>query len=82
MCPVLLATSTWLDSHQYLALWMEGIALLAIFVWDRIDSSQQHQQTLAQMKIMQDQARGTEMAAIAAKTSADALINSERAWIH
>jgi len=81
MCPVLSATSTWLDSHQYLALWLEGIALLAIFIWDRIDASAQHKQTLTQMKIMESQARGTEIAANAATKSADALINSERAWV-
>jgi hypothetical protein len=56
MCSVLLATPTWLDSHQYLALWIEGIALLLIFAWDRWDSHQQHKQTLAQMGIMQRQA--------------------------
>jgi hypothetical protein len=81
MCPVPLATPTWLDSHQYFALWLEGIALLAIFIWDRIDASQQHKQTLAQMEIMQNQARATETAANAANKSAEALINSERAWI-
>src|SRR6266851_1264598 len=81
MCSVLSATSTWLDSHQYLAIWLEGIALLAIFIWDRWDSHQQHKQTLAQMTIMQNQARATETAAHAASKSAEALINSERAWI-
>jgi hypothetical protein len=66
MCTVPLALS-WLDSHQYLALWLEGIALLAIFIWDRSDASQQHKQTLAQMEIMRNQA--------------EAIINSERAWV-
>src|SRR5258708_29403832 len=47
--------SNWFDSHQYLALWIEGIALLAIFIWDRIDASQQHKQTLAQMDAMRRQ---------------------------
>jgi hypothetical protein len=74
MCSVLSAISTWLDSHQYIALWLEGIALLAIFIWDRIDASQQHEQTLAQL-------RASHAAANAAKSSADALISSERAWI-
>ncbi len=81
MCSVLSATSTWLDSHQYLAIWLEGIALLAIFIWDRWDSHQQHKQTLAQMTIMQNQARATETAAHAASKSAEALISSERAWV-
>ena len=71
----------WLDSHQYLALWLEGIALLVIFIWDRIDASQQLKQTLAQMEIMRNQARATETAANAANKSTEALINSERAWV-
>src|SRR6266849_2266503 len=81
MCQIPLATSNWFDLHQYLALWLEGIALLAIFIWDLIDASQQHKQTLAQMGIMQNQARATEMAAEAARTSADAAIAAERAWV-
>jgi ElaB/YqjD/DUF883 family membrane-anchored ribosome-binding protein len=56
MHPVLLATGNWLDSHQYLALWIEGIALLLIFIWDRWDSHQQHKETLAQMDGMRRQA--------------------------
>jgi len=71
----------WLDSHQYLALWLEGIALLVIFIWDRIDASQQLKQTLAQMEIMRNQARATETAANATTKSVEALINSERAWV-
>ena len=71
MHPVFLTIFPWLDSHQYLALWLEGIALLAIFIWDRIEASQQHKQTLAQMKIMQNQALAAEMAANAANKSAE-----------
>ena len=86
MCSVLSATPNWFDSHQYLALWLEGIALLAIFIWDRIDASQQHKQTLAQMEVMRIQAHATETAANAANKSADAanknieiVTNKERA---
>ena len=39
MCAVLSATPNWFDLHQYLALWLEGIALLAIFIWDRMRNS-------------------------------------------
>jgi len=67
--------------YEPIAIWLEGIALVLIFVWDRIDASQQHKQTLTQMEIMRNQARATEMAANAATKSAEALINSERAWI-
>lgn len=70
-----------LNSYQYLALWLEGLALVLIFVWDRIEASQQHKQTLAQMGIMRNQTSATETAANAANKSAEALINSERAWL-
>lgn len=73
MCPVPVVPN-WFDSHQYVALWLEGIALLLIFIWDRIDASQQHEQTVAQI-------RASEAAATAANKSAEALINSERAWV-
>jgi len=46
---------------------LEGIALVAIFIWDRLDSRADHKQTIAQLKL--------------AQVSADALINSERAWV-
>ncbi len=95
MCPVPLATPNWFDSHQYLALWIEGIALLAILIYDVIDSHQQHKQTLAQMKIMGRQADLMRESVAAAKDGADsakanaqaailnaqAVINSERPWI-
>jgi hypothetical protein len=60
---------------------VEAIALIGIFIWDRIDASDQHKQTIAQMKVMQNQTRATEIASNAASKSAEALINSERAWI-
>jgi hypothetical protein len=72
MCSVPLAPN-WFDSHQYVALWIEGIALLLIFAWDRWDSCQQHKQTLAQMEIMRNQARTTEAAANAASKSVSLL---------
>src|SRR5690348_18468537 len=56
----------WFSTHEWVAVWLEGIALVAIFVWDRLDSRANHKQTIAQLKIGQ--------------ASADALINSERAW--
>jgi hypothetical protein len=58
---------TWLHKYESLAIWLEGIALVLIFVWDRIDARQQHRETLAQLKVSQAQA--------------DAIMNSERAWV-
>ncbi len=59
--------STWLKTYESVAIWLEGIALVLIFVWDRIDSRQQHRETLAQLNVSQAQAA--------------ALVNSERAWV-
>jgi hypothetical protein len=81
MCLPVLAIPTWLDSHQFLALWIEGIALLLIFIWDRFDSAGQHKQTLEQIEVMQRSADASKDAAIAAKASADAIVNVERPWL-
>jgi hypothetical protein len=66
--------STSLKAYESLAVWLEGIALVAIFMLDwmqrrdqRRDREEQHRETLAQLNVSQAQA--------------DALINSERAWI-
>jgi hypothetical protein len=37
---VSLATAgEWFRAHEYVAVWAEGIALIAIFIWDRFDSA-------------------------------------------
>lgn len=64
MCEAIL---TWFNTYQYIAIWLEGIALVLIFVWDRVDSRKQHRETLAQLNVSQAQT--------------NALINSERAWV-
>jgi len=56
-----------LKTYESIAIWLEGIALILIFVWDRLDSRKQHEETLAQLKVSQKQA--------------DALVSSERAWV-
>jgi hypothetical protein len=95
MYPVLLAMPTWLQTHESLAIWLEGIALVLIFIWDRIDSRQQHKEMLQQMEIMQSHANATRDNAIAAKDAAEAakanaeaarlnaqaVIDTERPWI-
>ncbi len=45
----------WLNTHEALALWVEGFALVAIFIWDRIDNHHQHKQTLEQIDVSQRQ---------------------------
>jgi hypothetical protein len=57
----------WLKTYESIAIWLEGIALVAIFVWDRLDSRKQREETLAQMEIMRGQARATDTAANAAR---------------
>jgi len=76
MCSVLSVTPSWFDSHQYLALWLEGIALLAIFIWDRLDSRKQHEETWTQLKIAQRQVDASLENAYAANTAAKSVINS------
>jgi hypothetical protein len=57
----------WFSKYEAVAVWLEGLALVAIFIWDRIDASRDHRETLAQLEIAQDQIRISQ--------------NAERAWI-
>ena len=45
----------WFKTDEFIAIWLEGIALVAIFVWDRLDSRKQHEETLAQLQVSQKQ---------------------------
>src|SRR6202521_895518 len=74
--------STWLHEHESVAIWLEGIALVAIFILDwkqrkdqRKDREEQHRETLKQMDIMQSHADASRDNAIAAKDS------FEREWL-
>jgi hypothetical protein len=57
----------WLTRYEAVAVWLEGLALVFIFIWDRLDASRSHKETVAQLKIAQDQIRISQ--------------NAERAWI-
>ncbi len=57
----------WLTKYEAVAVWLEGIALVFIFFWDRIDSNRDHTETVAQLKIAQDQIKISQ--------------NAERAWV-
>ena len=59
----------WLKDYESVAIWLEGIALILIFIWDRLDSRNQHKETLKQLAL-------TEKSADAAKLSADATMES------
>jgi hypothetical protein len=65
---------TWLHTYESVAIWLEGIALVAIFMLDwkqrkdgRKDREEQHEETKAQLHVSQAQA--------------SALIDSERPWL-
>jgi hypothetical protein len=63
-----------MGDYEYIAVWLEGIALVAIFFWDRIDGDEQHRETIEQIKVSQEQVK-------AAMLSAQAAINTERPWL-
>jgi len=52
---VCIAAINWLRTYEPIAIWLEGIALVAIFIWDRLDSRKQHEETLAQLTVSQKQ---------------------------
>src|SRR5260370_32274444 len=72
---------SWLQAHEFLAIWVEGIALVLIFVWDRLDSRNQHREMLAQLQATERQIEASEKNAAAAKATAESIANTERAWV-
>jgi len=74
MWQIILAVGSWLSSHEWLAIWLEGVALVALFVLEYIDSRSNRKELLEQMNIARQQAE-------AARLSAQSLLNSERAWL-
>jgi hypothetical protein len=58
------STGVWFSNHEWFAIWLEGIALVLIFIWDRIDAYHQHKHT-------EEQLNAAIAAAEAAKKSAD-----------
>jgi hypothetical protein len=57
----------WLTKYEAIAVWLEGVALVAIFIWDRVDANRDHDETIEQIKLAQDQIK--------------AMQNAERAWV-
>jgi hypothetical protein len=64
---VLFSRFYWFKRNEHVALWLEGIALVLIFFWDRIDARSAHKKTMEQIQI--------------AKQQTDALVNAGRAWV-
>jgi len=87
MCPW--TVFDWLRTNeQSVAIWLEGIALVAIFVLELKEYRrqgreriEQQKESAAQMAIMQSQADAAKANAEAAKLGAKAVLNSERAWV-
>jgi hypothetical protein len=86
----------WLRTNeQSIAIWLEGIALVAIFFLELKEyrrqgreRAEEHKESAAQMAIMQSQADAAKDAAEAAKAnaeaaklSAQAVLTGERAWV-
>src|SRR5260370_27939775 len=84
MCPIVVLFVVWewlLEHEQSLAIWLEGLALVAIFGLELkeyrrqgVERIEQHKEAVEQMRIARD-------AAEAARLSAQAVLNSERAWV-
>jgi hypothetical protein len=53
------AIITWLNTYEAIAIWLEGIALLAIFIWDRFDAGDAHDQSTKQLSVFRDQVEAT-----------------------
>jgi hypothetical protein len=54
----------WLTKYQAVAIWLEGLALVAIFFWDRKDASDQRKETLEQLAIGRKQIHADRVAGI------------------
>lgn len=56
---LLLRGNNSLTAYQAVAIWLEGIALVLIFVWDRFDARAAHDQATKQLSVAQDQVEAT-----------------------
>jgi hypothetical protein len=54
----------WVKASEPIALWVEGLALVAIFIWDRIDRSHERKENLAQLAVAKKQVHADRVAAI------------------
>jgi hypothetical protein len=64
----------WLTKYQPVAIWLEGIALVAIFGLDWWNARTGHKETLEQLRLSRLQAGSLE-------SSVRSVVNAERAWI-
>jgi hypothetical protein len=63
MCSTALAAIDWFKVSDSVALWLEGIALILIFIWDRKHHKEDHAETIEQMKVMSASAQAAQKSA-------------------
>jgi hypothetical protein len=49
----------WLTKYEAFAIWLEGIALLLIFIWDRKDAGEAREESARQLAVSRDQVEAT-----------------------
>ena len=59
----------WLREYEPIAVWLEGIALVAIFIWDRIDGLHQRREAALQLKAAHDQIEATQKPCVVFSTA-------------
>jgi hypothetical protein len=74
MWHIVLIVWNWFSANEWLAIWLEGIALVALFILEYRDSRGTRAEMLEQLNIAKQQAE-------AAKLTAESIKNSERAWL-
>jgi hypothetical protein len=50
---------SFLKNNEWIALWVEGIALILIFIWDRKDARDAREESAEQLKVSRDQVEAT-----------------------
>jgi hypothetical protein len=64
MSEIFLAVANWLKSYDYIAIWLEGIALVLLFIWELKGRKEQHGEILKQMDISRKQIHADRVAEI------------------
>jgi hypothetical protein len=50
----------WFNKYQAVAIWLEGIALILIFIWDRIDARDAQEESNKHLLVFQEQAEASQ----------------------
>jgi hypothetical protein len=71
----------WLKNHEWLAVWLEGLALILLFGLERRQFKHERKKSEQSNKDTLDQLEITKQQAAAALLAAQSVANSERAWL-